>query len=262
MRDEWAAMCIHFAEQPADFYSSARKILRGRQYSFGGLGPSLTMADAGFTRSKMTMLHRLYRHEESITEAKRLWNRRRGQDKYGSVGFTTYNHFVKAEHGSKRSSVMGPCIQSVTLTYLNDRTTAVDCFYRTTELFKKFPADLVFLRDDLLVGFDLGTVSRVTFHFANLTCHPMYFVTIIPALNDPIRALDRLERKDKYFFDWVVKWTARYLCPEHHRGIAKFAQALRTRDDARQRIARPNELIEYLRANHPGYRREYNEELS
>lgn len=263
MLDSWVEMALDFAGQPAEFYSGARKIIRARNYSFDNLGDELKIEDCGFTRSKMTMLHRLYRHEESIEVAKRLWEGRIKRDKYGSVGFTTYNHFVKTDEGkgSKRASVMGPCIQSVTLTLLNGRTTAVDCFYRTTELFKKFPADLVFLRDDLLAGFDLTTapVSRVTFHFANITCHPMYFVTLLPSIDDPIRALDRLERLDPYFYSWVIKWTARYLCDEHSRGILKFAQALRVRKDALERIEprQLKKLQEYMRENHPGYRKDY-----
>jgi hypothetical protein len=73
---------------------------------------------------------------------------------YGSVGFTTYNHFLKNSptKKSKRASVMGPCIQSVVITQHNKKQYSIDCFYRTTELLKKFPADLVFIRDVLSEG--------------------------------------------------------------------------------------------------------------
>src|SRR3546814_3565622 len=63
------------------------------------------------------------------------------------------------------------------------------------------------------------------------------------------------------FYDWIIKWTARYLCEEHYRGIAKFAQALRVKVDADKRIkgkAR-RKLTEYLRENHPGHRNDYEE---
>lgn len=195
--------------------------------------------------------------------AQALWLRRLEQGKYGSVGFTTYNHLVKNDPNKKsiRASVMGPCIQSIVLTLSDKGATSIDCFYRTTEIFKKFIADLVFIRDDLLQGFDLPNLEKVTFHFANVTAHPMYFVTIIPLLRNPIAKLDRLERKDKYFYKWVVKWTARYLCEEYSRGILKFSQALRVRDDAQRRID-PDllpDLRQYLRDNHPGYTRDYTE---
>lgn len=255
LKAEWVEYCLGLAAEKADFYSGCRKILRERRMVFTQLDDSLQLADCGFTSHKMRYLMRAYMHEESLRVAVDLWGRRRIQDKYGSVGVTCYNHFIKSEKTSKRASVMGPCIQSFTVTYLDKRTYAVDVFYRTTELLKKFPADLVFLRDVLLKPFDFTgmKLDSVNCHFANVTIHPMYFATVLPLIADPIAALELLKERDKYFHDWVVKWTARYVCDEFHRGIAKFAQALRVHMDARKRIL-PDVLEQvqaYVRANHP-----------
>lgn len=260
MLHPWINNALRLSAEKANFYSGARKILRNRSITFKKIEDDLAMGHCGFTKSKMSMLIRLYRQEESIRVAKELWSRRVEQDKYGSVGFTTYNHLIKNDPSkkSKRASVMGPCIQSVVLTFLPERRTAIDCFYRTTEFFKKFPADLVFLRDNLLPGFDFKKtpIAEVNFHFANITMHPMYWVTLVPHLIDPVRTLDELKRRDKYFYNWVVKWTARYLCEEYSRGILKFSQALRVRDTALANIEKSKlkELQKYLRKNHPGYR--------
>lgn len=251
--------------EKADFYSGARKIIRNRSVTFRRLADDLTLADSGYTKSKMTMLTKNYLHEESKSVAIDLWNKRIGQRKYGSVSFTCFAHFVKGgsidAKRSKRASVFGPCIQSVSLTYLDNHTTAIDVFYRTTELFKKFPADLVFLKDVLLADFNfsMAPVRSITFHFANITCHPMYFVTILPMLDDPIEELEVIREVDPYFFMWIVKWTARYICPEHHRGIQKFAQAMRVHADAQNRISKKlmPKLIAYLNKHHPGYRNDY-----
>jgi len=265
MKREWVDLCLGLAATPAHFYSGARKILRNQHVTFGRPKTDLVMADAGYTKSKMTMLTKNYLHEESKAVAIDLWNKRLGQRKYGSVSFTTFNHFVKGgtidAKRSKRASVFGPCIQSVAITYMPDHTAEVDVFYRTTELLKKFPADLVFFRDVLLAGFDFGTVplKKLHFHFASVTVHPMYFVTVIPHLENPIEELDNIQAHDPHFWQWTIKWTARYLCPEHHRGIQKFAQAMRVCKDAEERISdriKP-ELIDYLNANHPGYRNDY-----
>lgn len=260
MKNDWLTTAMRLAQQPADFYSGARKILRQQVFTFKNIKNDLSLADCGYTSNKMRYLERAYMHEESIRVAQQLWVRRLEQDKYGSVGFTTYNHFIKndPDKKSKRASVMGPCIQSVTLTLLPGGKTAVDVFYRTTELFKKFPADLVFLRDVLLKGFQID-ISNVTFYFANVTCHPMYFVTLIPMLDDPLGELDAIKKRDKHFYDWTVKWTARYICPEYRRGIEKFAQAMRVHDDAMKRIDKTDlkKLQKYLKANHPGYRNDY-----
>lgn len=280
MKKEWLHRSLALAREEADFYSGARKIIRNVHFTIRHPSDDLALADCGFTKSKQTMLVKNYLNEESRNAALKLWRRRVDQGKYGSIGFSTYNHLVKGgghrslfvemhakkkalsegkEYKIGRASVMGPCIQSVVLTLLNDKRPAVDVFYRTTELFKKFPADLIFIRDVLLPPFKLKNIAEINFHFANVTCHPMYFVTMIPLIDDPIAELERIRKEDAYFFNWIVKWTARYVCDEHHRGIAKFAQAMRTCNDARRRIqpAKMKRLQAYLRKHHPGYRNEY-----
>lgn len=269
MKRHWLKYCNELSATPADFYSGCRKIIRGRMLEFPNLSGNLQMEDAGFTKSKMRQLQRNYHVAESRDMAIRLWHQRLEKDKYGSVGFHCYNHLVKGiknigegeiKGSSLRASVMGPCIQAVNLTLLPKQRVAIDAFYRTTEFFKKFPADLVFIRDDLLPGFEaLDRVSVVRFHFASITLHPMYYVTVMAQLEDPISELMKLKKRDKHFFDWAVKWTGRYLLPEKHRGIAKFAQALRVQDHAKASFkgAELRRIQKYLRDNHPGHRNEY-----
>jgi hypothetical protein len=269
MKKEWVRHVLRFSRKQADFYSGCRKIITHTSLFFDDLWDTadpILLEDAGYTKSKLAHLIRGYVHEESIEKAVMLWNLRRKKTSYGSVGFTTYNHFLKndAVKKSKRASVMGPCIQSVVITQVKGGKKAqyfIDCFYRTTELLKKFPADLVFIRDVLLQDFNFDGMEflGMTCHFANVTVHPMYFVTVIPHLDDPIAELEIIKKKDRFFFDWIVKWSARYVCDEHHRGIAKFAQALRVKMDADKRIKgrRRRELIQYLRDNHPGHNNDY-----
>lgn len=264
MKDEWVFRSLALARKEATFYSGCRKILTNQHFTFTGIiSDDLVMADAGFTKSKMSMLVRNYLNQASMDAAVELWQARVKKNKYGSVGVSTYNHFKKGniDGSSPRGSVMGPCIQSMVLTYVKRGEVVADLFYRTTELFKKFPADLVFIRDILLPPFEV-TPTRINFHFANVTCHPMYFVTLIPHIDDPIEFLGDLRSRDPFFHDWVVKWTARYLCPKYERGIAKFAQALRVQMDARQRISKKlmPKLQRYLTDNHPGYRNDPKDE--
>lgn len=271
MKSEWVQSVLRMSAKEADFYSGCRKIIVGKSIMFHDLWDDedpLVLEDAGYTKSKLAHLTRGYLHEESIDAALMLWKLRRGKTSYGSVGFTTYNHFLKndAVKKSKRASVMGPCIQSVVITQVKggkQGAYSIDCFYRTTELLKKFPADLVFIRDILLKDFDFSGMKFLGMrcHFANITVHPQYFVTLIPHLDDPIAELEKLKKRDRYFYDWVIKWSARYLCEEHYRGIAKFAQALRVKVDADKRIKGKlrRKLTEYLRENHPGHRNDYEE---
>lgn len=269
MKAEWAKHVLRLSRRKGDFFAGCRKILTNQTLIFNDLwdhSDPLILEDAGYTSAKMSHLKRLYLHEESLEMALKLWKMRREKTSYGSVSFTCYNHLLKNDptKKSKRASVMGPCIQAVCITQVKGGKNAqyfIDAFYRTTEILKKFPADLVFIRDVLLKDFDFSGMEFLGLrcHFANITVHPQYFVTLIPHLDDPIAELEALKTKDKYFYEWIVKWSARYLCEEHFRGIAKFAQALRVKDDADKRIKGKlrKKLIKYLRKNHPGHRNEY-----
>lgn len=275
MKEEWIQNVIRLSRKEADFYSGCRKIIQGKTITFHDLWEDedpLVLEDAGYTSSKMSHLRRLYLHEESRDMALKLWELRRAKTSYGSVSFTCYNHLLKNDPTKKsnRASVMGPCIQAVSITQIKGNgkngtggSYTIDAFYRTTEILKKFPADLVFIRDVLLEGFDFSGMEfrGLTCHFANITVHPQYFVTAIPHLEDPIDELEKIKKKDRYFYDWIIKWTARYLCEEHFRGIAKFAQAMRVKMDADKRIKgkKRKKLVEYLRDNHPGHRNSYTE---
>ena len=268
MKREWYDHCIRLSKRQADFYSGARKIIRGVRLKFKGWDDdgkdAIILSDAGYTKAKLSHLTRGYLQAESRDKAIELWDRRVKQEKYGSVGMSCYNHLLKSnpEKMSKRASVMGPCIQAVTLTWVNPKLISIDAFYRTTELYKKFPADLVFLRDVLLKDFRLPLEMDIELvcHFANVTMHPMYFVTIIPQMERiVVPEMDRIKRADPYFHEWIIKWTARYVCPEYHRGIAKFAQAMRVHKDANERIdpERMLHLRRWIEANPPQFRNEY-----
>jgi hypothetical protein len=263
MLDIWLETALELASSEGDFYTGARKIHRNKLITFPGeaIKDDLEIEDIGFTKTKMTLLRKGYYVEESIKVAQMLWELCLQKRKYRSAGFHCYNHLLKSDPNkkSKRASVMGPCIQSVCLTYLEDHTTAIDCFYRTTEYFKKFAADLIFLRDVLLPEFDFtnAPIREINFHFAGLTCHPMYFITLLPHLDDPVAAIKDLRENDEYFWNWVVKWTARYLVEEHFHGIEKYMQAMRVRKVSLELLTKGQQkkLVKYLRANHPGYKR-------
>ena len=262
MKQHWIDFCLDMMKHPADEYSGARKIIGNVTRTFEGIHNDLSMADVGYTKSKMSMLRRLYLVEESRDAVVPLWEKRLGQRKYGSISFTCSGHTTKSDpgKGSKRASVMTPCIQSMSLTYHGDHSHEAHAYYRTTELFKKFPADLVFIRDELLYPFSLDYEDLLlTMFFANVTVHPMYFASLAPNLDDPVESLEDIEQIDPKFWEWCIKWTARYLIPEYHRGIQKYSQGMRVHDMF-QELIDPDikeELTEYVGDNHPGMKDEY-----
>lgn len=254
LKNEWLGEASQLSRNRASLWCGGRKIHTDVTVRLPALDDSLQMRDAGYTQSKLTMLRNHYLHHESRDVAIQLWDKRRSMAKYGSVGFTTYGHFVKGgDVDSKRSriaSVFGPCIQSVCITWIDKQFYTINIFYRTTEFFKKFPADLVLLRNVLLEGFNFDHMrcSNVIAHFANVTMHPMYWVVTAAHMSDPVHELERIRKADPIFWRWCVKWTARYMLAEHFKAIAKFSQALRVKITADTLKGAPRrELQAYVR---------------
>jgi hypothetical protein len=262
-KEEWVKHCLHLACCSAEVWVDPRKILRERKIMFLCWDDSLQLEDIGFTPAKMRMLERGYINEESRAVAVELWARRRQKGKHGSVGFSTFNHAIKGGYASveeadakksKHASVMGPCMQSVSITWMAKDDVAIDVFYRTTELFKKFPADLVFLRDVLLKPFDFsGMEITVTCHFANVTLSARYWVTVLANIADRANAMEVIRNKDAHYHGRVIRCTAEYLCPEKGTSIANHAQSLRVQKHALKSFNGHGlrELQEYLRKHQP-----------
>ena len=259
-KQEWIDACLRFARCSADLWSRDQKILRQRRITFHNWDNSLTPDDVGYTGAKLTTLERHYLHDESRDAAVKLWELIRSKGQYKSAAFSTFNHVIKngssfeeaAENKSSIGSVQGPCMLAVTVTWLAKDQVAIDVPYRSTEVLKKFPADVVLLRDVLLTPFDFsGMEITVTANFTNMTLHPMYLACILPHLDDMLGELDRIKERDPTFHHNVVKRTAGYVCPEYGKGIANHSQSLRVQKFILSAIKgrKLRELQEYLR-NH------------
>jgi hypothetical protein len=250
-------------------WDAASKIFHNRSFTFDELDDSLTLEHCGYTKTKMSLLRGLYFCQEGIAEAVKNWKRICKKGKYNSTSFHTFNHLVK-NHGSKkgfiRMSVMGPCLNSFVLTYAKGKAT-VDVFYRTTEFAKKFPADLLFIRDYLLPEFDfsLAPLQKINFHFCNITVTPMYSLVPMTSMNrgmDPKEYIDFMEdlrESDMRTYFWMIKWHARYTDPDYYHQIANFDQARQVHNHLHRVIPEKSlaPLNDYLRDNHPGDRNIY-----
>jgi hypothetical protein len=263
MFDDWIDFSVKLAIEPASFWSSNRKIFRNKIFTVKDLN-NINLEDGGYTKAKIGLLIKYYYHEESINIAQQLWKKRLSQSGYGSVSFTCFNHLVKGGSvnaaRSIRTSVFGPCLQSIVLTKIDKNTSTVDIFYRTTEIVKKFSADVVFLREKLLMpNFEIPNLKEINFHFTNLTLHPMYFPILFIHLEDPIQELEIIKKKDRKYFDYLMICTGRYLIKEFMRGILKHSQSLHVRDQILDQLPKKIrlDLVDYIYKNHPGYKRQY-----
>lgn len=228
MKAEWLRAAYNLALEPSDHYEGGKKMFHHRQITFQEPFGALEVGDAGYTESKMSILKNLYLHEESIAVAVEEWDIKRVKhNRYGSVGFHCYNHLMKPHlEASKLSSRHGPCLQSVILTcYRNEAHATV--FYRTTELFKKFPADLILIRDHMLsrFNFELTPLKTVTFSFANMTVSPTYFGIMAANLNSPLTLLRSMKYTDPKFWIVVCRWLRNMINEEGSN--MKFNQARR-----------------------------------
>ena len=125
-------------------------------------------------------------------------------------------HYIQSSHQGSRvvdgeipedrgiGSVFGPCIQSVVITWIDPEISSVDVFWRSTEWFRKLPADLILITYFLLPPFQLKEFD-INCHFANITVHQMTFISFIPSLPDPIATLDLIKSKDPSFHRIVVR---------------------------------------------------------
>lgn len=256
MKKRWIKLCERLSGVPADFYASCRKILRNESvvFPYSKWKQDLTLEDIGYTTNKLNRLIKDYRHVESHEKSIELWKHFTKRGSYSSTSFTTYNHLVKAGATSPSETVetRGPCLQSVVITLLpkgrGDRCASVDIFYRTTEFFKKFPADLLLI-DGLLKPFDFSNapVESINMHFSGITLHPMYSIVPAALSDDPVDFFETIKKSDIKFFRECVSWNHKYLVTS--RGITKFAQAIATQNKALESLKKNGNmhLIDYIK---------------
>lgn len=238
MKNRWIKLCQKLSAQPADFYAAARKIIRTQSVRFETWESDLTLEDIGYTKNKLNRLIKDYIHDASRNKAVELWAHFTKRGSYASACFHTHNHLVKsgATSPSESKETRGPCLQSVIITLIPSRKgvpqhSEVDVFYRTTEFYKKFPADLL-LVEELLKPFDFtnAPIKSRTFHFANITCHPMYIIVPAALAKNPVDFFEDIRKNDPVFFKNCVNWTHKYLVSS--RGITKYEQAKATQRKA------------------------------
>jgi hypothetical protein len=213
LKHQWLDAALFYARRPSSLVINSRKIHRNARITFYP-DDGLRLEDCGYTRAKMRALERLYLHE-SHAAAVALW-----KTQPHNVAFSTYAHLSKISgiHGKQ-----GPCLQAVTIPRTS-RGPVANAVWRTTELFKKFAADIVFLRDTLLPPFG---VSEVRCELHNCTVHPLYFTILLPHIDDPVAELERIREGDAQFHRYAVRDMRDLLCGG--KTNANFAQAQRVK---------------------------------
>lgn len=250
--ERWQDICYELAKQPALLIAGSRKIIRPYLWTLYEWDDSISLDQLGYAEKghKLNQLKRHYLNQESLNKAVEDYADRVKRNAYGSVGVTTHGEH---KHGYTQH---GFCIQAFTVTQTQgkDRHSEVDVFYRTTEIVKKFGADLVFFRDVLLQPFEesfqRAPLKKVNFHFANVSVHPMYF--LILKLTDS-RWEDRMieiGEIDEKFYNSLIRWSLRNMDEAY---AAKFKSAQRVGRSVYDQLTKReiNKLTDFLRGELP-----------
>jgi len=161
-------------------------------------GLSHTLSDLGYEErgTKMKQLYRDYCDTAAVEEAKKVMATRADQE-VSSIGIPTLA-------GEKKRTAQGHCIRTIVISHYDAKVNPsgkpylrVDILYRTTELLRKFGADLIFLYKfipELLESNPWGVKvpNMVSFYFPACFFSGL-FIPVFYRFTDPVDFLQRLK---------------------------------------------------------------------
>lgn len=214
-------------------------------------GMSLTFPDMDYNeRSKMGQLDRTYYNRlDTIAAREKLISRMASGKTQSSVAITTIN-------GEKHSESQGHCMRAIVITHFSkavagEEYLTVDVLYRSTELVKKFGADLMWLSKKMIPELTEGInipIKEVRFYFSNLFVSGL-FLPIIYNVKNPVQLLESIRINDLDFFKKCMFQTKTLINTEYGHYAYKTRRkmhhlALQLMDKG---IINKNEFAEYIK---------------
>lgn len=197
----WGAImaCL---EAPLFEYNGARRISTNVLWQPERL-PWITleqMAHLGYARpeTKLKALDRMYYNELEAARVRALLKKREGQ------AFSAVSMSMLA--GAKDARSMGHCLSAIMLS-LTPKRAEVTVTYRSTELIKKFSADLAFI-PRVLERIGVMKPDRVSFFFSNCFVSGVFFPTLMRYV-DPIEFLEFLRKREHPMFIVATRFLRR-----------------------------------------------------
>lgn len=202
----WGAIEASLAA-PVYLYNGARKIVRNVYWSAGTL-PEVDMESIGYKnpRTKLKALDRMYFNPVEAERVTTLLHKRKDQ------AFSAVAMSMRA--GAKDSRSMGWCLESIVFSVTDKGDIRATVMYRSTELIKKFVADLAWL-PRVFERLDVRPAS-VDFFFANAYLSGVFFTTLFLYV-DPIEFLERLRREEYALFIVGTRFLRRSVRDRDHR---------------------------------------------
>lgn len=185
----------------------------------------IPLDQSGYKKQKLTQLTRHYTPqnvERAISDLKARLKKR----KYGSG-------VIYFQGEKKKNTKQDWCMTAMVVSYYPKiNQTRIALYYRTAEAIKRFRGDLVYLNDVVLPMFrdifDIAPPSLITFNFANITLHPMYWLLMIANFKDWKEKLTFLRKHDPDTFRDIVYWCWGYLLDPKH-ALDKYSSARQVR---------------------------------
>lgn len=211
MLEQWKQLIWAAAERPATVISGVRKIVSDLAFEIPGtvLRPELDYTDLGKTAAKGRQLTRNYWNQDEVDAAVSKLQSRKGKD-HSSVS-------IQLRGQEKDSRSQGYCMQNLVIT-MTPTTSAVDIYYRSTELVQKFLADLIFFSRVLPPIFEeLGIEpSVIRFKFANAYLSAVFMPIFLRYEDDPHGFFKHLQKHDPRFYRTCGLATRRFFNETHN----------------------------------------------
>lgn len=185
-------------KHPVFEYNGARRIVRNLLWSPPQI-PVVDLKAIGYSNpaTKLKALDRMYFSPEEADRVRAMLKKRAGQ---------SYSAILMSMHaGAKRSDSMGHCITSIAFSLTPKRCEAT-VMYRSTELIKKFVADLVFI-PRVFERLDLKP-QKVDFFFSNAYVSGVFFPSLFVYQN-PIEFLEKIRKHDPEMFKVATRFLRR-----------------------------------------------------
>lgn len=165
-------------------------------------------SDLNYTRAKGRMLERIYWSQAEEEAAVSKLNTR-SKKAHSSVS-------IQLRGGVKDSRAQGYCMQNMVITLTPDLCT-VDIYYRSTEVIRKFLADLIFFSEKFPRLFErIGrTPSVIRFKFANAYLSAMFSPIFLRYEKDREGFFEHLE-VDPAFYRTFTLTVRRFQFPSDH----------------------------------------------
>lgn len=212
----WAGMVQRLCSEPAQGHIQIRKFTFNLSWTVPWdvfkTGVSMDFSDFGYKEggSKEEQLTRVYLNDEEIRRTNQKFRERSESETSRSMQTCVTARFGNQE---KEARSQGYCMQSVTMNWFarpalqKDPLFTLDLHYRTTELCKKFYADLKFLHETVFPKLLKGvkqSPTAVNFHFVSAYVSTMYLPVVLRVIN-PLDFLKSVERFDPKFFKLMLR---------------------------------------------------------